>query len=220
MIEQEPLFPFGIQITEPYTTLSDLFVSAVGFYAWYQMRKQPRKGDFQRYMQLYFLLMGVSTLMGSFFAHAFLHIYGHIQKVPGWLVGMVGIYFLERASIARRSGDLRLATQELLKKTVLIKLLLLLGITIWTRHLGGVGAQSLLALFAVVLPLHFVPWKKYKLATDTYFLYAIVGSVLMFIVSAAKWSIHPNFNFNDISHVVMAVCIYFFLQGALLYEEE
>lgn len=220
MIEQAPIFIFGIQITEPYTTLTDLLVSATGFYAWYRVKNHPVKGTFQKWMQWYFLLMGISTLMGSFFAHAFLHVYGHIQKVPGWLVGMVGVYFLERASISRRSGDLRLATQKLLNQISLGKLILLLAITIATQHLNWVGIQSITALFLVVLPLHYIPWKKFRHPTDSWFIRSILISLLIFIVSAMKWSLHANFNFNDISHLIMVFCILFFMKGTLEYDKQ
>src|SRR5690606_15052511 len=48
---------------------------------------------------LYFLLMGIATLIGGIIGHGFLYALSFYWKLPGWLLSMLAINFLERVMI-------------------------------------------------------------------------------------------------------------------------
>ena len=77
------------------------------------------------------------------------------------------------------------------------------------------------ALYLIELPLQIIIIKKYN-AKEAKFL--IIGTLLMLItapVMALKLQITKWFNFNDISHVVIAITMYlFFLAGKEFYKEK
>ncbi|MEM1323064.1 MAG: hypothetical protein AAGG75_22555 [Bacteroidota bacterium] len=212
-MEQAPIFILDYQISEPTNALTDFIVSATAFYAWWKIRSWVHHSAYLRLMSYYFLLMGISTFMGGIFAHAILHWYGHLQKVPGWLVGMVSMFFLEQASIYRAEEVKVLDRAEAMRWFSRGKLAILLLITIATQHLNWVGIQSVTALFLFVLPLHWRAYRQTSAAVDRYALLAIACSLPIFVVSAFKLSLHHYFNFNDISHIVMVGCILLFYRA-------
>jgi hypothetical protein len=123
--EQPSIFPFGLRIDEPVTTLTDLFVSFVCFYAFYKLNKINVQNKVHLYLKYYFLSMGIATTIGGIIGHGFLylfdaqwnapegfvHVLGKIfgeelmkdvanpWKLPGWLTSMFSIALVERASI-------------------------------------------------------------------------------------------------------------------------
>ncbi len=65
----------GFRIDEPMTTLTDLVVSAVCFYAFYKLHKKNLPGRTQLFFRLYFLTMGIATGIGGLIGHGFLYLF-------------------------------------------------------------------------------------------------------------------------------------------------
>ena len=83
MIELTSIDIAGIKILEPVTTITDLLVTVVCFYAFFHLRthshKQTKHVKFYRY---FFLFMGLATLLGGIIGHAFLYLFTFAWKVP------------------------------------------------------------------------------------------------------------------------------------------
>ena len=92
---------FGITILEPFTVLTNLIIAAVCIYAYYGLRKKKltQFSPVHRYISLFFLLMGVATIVGGVVGHAFLYATGMYGKIPGWYLSMAAVAFFERAAI-------------------------------------------------------------------------------------------------------------------------
>ncbi|MEA2106203.1 MAG: hypothetical protein U9P82_05720 [Bacteroidota bacterium] len=69
--EQPSIFIQNIRIDEPVTTLTDLFVSFVCFYAFYKLNKIPIRNKVHLYLRYYFLSMGIATAIGGIVGHGF-----------------------------------------------------------------------------------------------------------------------------------------------------
>jgi hypothetical protein len=99
---QPSVFIDGIRIDEPVTSITDILVSVVCFYSLFKL-KEPSEDDLVRtvryYFRRYFLLMGISTFYGGCIGHAFLYMLSFSWKLPGWLLSMISMNFLERAMI-------------------------------------------------------------------------------------------------------------------------
>ncbi|GIV30232.1 MAG: hypothetical protein KatS3mg028_1298 [Bacteroidia bacterium] len=78
-VHQPAVEVWGIKILEPVTSLTDIMVSGVCFYAAYMIYKEfygaAKKGGHLHTLYalsiMYFSLMGVATLLGGIFGHAF-----------------------------------------------------------------------------------------------------------------------------------------------------
>ncbi|MCU0369089.1 MAG: hypothetical protein MUF39_09695, partial [Cyclobacteriaceae bacterium] len=100
MTESQPSISiYNIRIDEPINTLTDLIVSAVCFYAFFRLKKSGLTGRTQLYFRMYFLLLGIATLFGGIIGHGFLYVFSFAWKLPGWIVSMLSVAFIERSSI-------------------------------------------------------------------------------------------------------------------------
>src|SRR5690606_20039098 len=90
---------FGITIMEPMVTFTDLWITAVCVYALLRLRKLGKAGKVHRYLLWYFGLMALATFFGGLLGHAFQYAVGLPWKLPGWLISMLSVMAIERASI-------------------------------------------------------------------------------------------------------------------------
>lgn len=215
-MQQPSIYPFGVEITEPVIALTDLIVSAVAFYCWWRCRGIQSSGLFFKYMTYYFLFMSISTFMGAWLAHAFLHIYGQVQKVPGWQMGMIAIAFLELASIAQVRDKLSEGLVRGLWFFIGLKLVAAMLMSISTQHFLYVGIHSAVGILLIVLPLHWYGLKQTRSKGHVFFLRSIMWVFVTAIIFAGKLSIHPYFTDQDISHLIMAYCVFLFYRGTRL----
>ena len=215
-MQQPSIYPFGFQITEPVIALTDLLIALVAFYCWRQWKKLKKQGSFYNLMNYYFILISISTFMGGVFAHALLHYYGQIQKVPGWQVGMLAVFCLELASIEQAKSHLSATLLSVFKTLAIAKLLVAMFLSISTQSFTYVGLHLAIGLFVVMLIPHLVVYRVSKDEGNKYFLMGIGFFVVVAIVFAKKISPHPFFTEQDVSHVLIAISVYLFYKGAKL----
>lgn len=215
MNSQPSISLFGIRIDEPINTLTDLLVSAVCFYAFYELTKRKLPAKTFVYFRMYFLLLGLATLFGGLVGHGFLYVFSFAWKLPGWIISMLSVAFIERSSIehARPQIDPRIGKYFLILN--ILELLTVMTITTYTLNFEWVELHSGYGLLGVVLPFHGYVYYKTKNRGSL----IIVGAVM--IASAAalifmnQISLHAWFNYIDISHVLVAMAAYVFYRGAL-----
>ena len=90
---------WGIRIDEPIVTITDLLVTVVCFIAAYKIHKSGKKEKTFIYFKIYFFTMALATLFGGIIGHAFLYAFSFYWKLPGWILSMISIMFVERAVI-------------------------------------------------------------------------------------------------------------------------
>lgn len=98
-LSQPSIEIFGTTIAEPMVTLTDLMITAVCVYAFVQLTKLGRKGKVHKYIRWYFGIMAIATLLGGLLGHAFQEQIDLVWKLPGWLISMLAVMAVERASI-------------------------------------------------------------------------------------------------------------------------
>ena len=79
IIEQPSIEVFGILLQEPVTTLTDLLVSIICFYAYWKLKKHSIPGGTIFYMNLYFLFMGLGTAFGGLIGHGFQYFFQEVS---------------------------------------------------------------------------------------------------------------------------------------------
>lgn len=214
IVSQPSISILGIRIDEPINTLTDLLVSAVCFFAFYHLsiRKQP--GRTHVYFRMYFLLLGIATLFGGLVGHGFLYLFTFAWKLPGWIVSMLSVAFIERSSIeyARPIINPRIGKFFLILN--IIELLTVMTITIYTLDFTWVEFHSGYGLLAVVLPFHGFNYFKTRDRGSLIIVGAVMIACLAALVFMNQISLHIWFNYIDISHTLMAVAAFVFYKGA------
>lgn len=215
-MHQPSVFPFGIRIDEPVTTLTDLLVSAVCFYAFFKLKKIPNQNRVHTFLTYYFLTMGLATLIGGVIGHGFLYLFSFAWKLPGWLVSMFSIALIERASIHYAQPLIKPGIGRFFSVMNVVELITFITITFSTLDFFYVEAHSTYGLLIVVSSFNMMVYIKRKTRASKFFLSAVFIIILSSIVFMNEIDISPWFNHFDISHIGMAISAYLFYRGSLL----
>lgn len=240
IFEQPSIYPFGIRFDEPVTTITDLMVSFVCFYAFYKLNKIQVHNKVHFYLRFYFLSMGIATAIGGIIGHGFLYLFdvqwkspeGFINiiakifgedllknvanpwKLPGWLTSMFSIALVERASIEYARPLVHKKVGTFFAWLNVIELLTFVTITFVTLNFFFVEVHSAYGLLIVVTSFNLVVYLKTKKKGSKLFLIAVGFSALGALFFMNKWGISPWFNHFDISHILMTFSAFYFYLGA------
>jgi len=204
---------FGVKVLEPITTLTDLVVAAVCFYAFVRLHRSKSREKSVVYFKFFFLFMGVSTTLGGLIGHAFLYAFGFAWKLPGWVVGMCSVAFMERAAIKQSRSVMPRGLNDFLAWMNIIELAGFIFIAFYTLNFFYVEVHATYGLL-VVFFLECFLYQKKKDKESRYILYGVTVSALAALVHIAKISPHTWFNYMDLSHIFMALGSYLFYLGA------
>ena len=230
----------GVIIDEPVTMVTDLIVSTICFVAFYKLYSAPSQ-RLKKYFVLYFLLMGIATLLGGIIGHGFLYLFNNsisspnwlydftdklgfihtnrtvnVWKLPGWIVSMFSIMFVERASIEFLKGHISDRLSKAFRIVNIIELSTFVTLTLLSLNFKFVEIHSGYGLMFVVMSLHLYSYLKIKTYASLHFLVGVMFAAFAAIIFMNQISIHSWFNYMDISHVLMAVAALKFYKGAKL----
>ncbi|WP_421773386.1 DUF6962 family protein [Gracilimonas sp.] len=209
---------FDITIMEPMVTFTDLWITSVCVYAFYKLAKLNKKGKVHQYIRWYFLIMAIATFLGGILGHAFQYAVGLSWKLPGWLISMLAVMAIERASIMHAQPVINDKFGRFLEVANVVELLTFAVITFTTLNFFFIQVHSAYGLGLVVLPLHFlVYWRTRNAGSRIFFLTVIFATLAAFFYTS-EIGIHKWFNHLDVAHTVMAISMYFFYRGALKLE--
>ncbi len=208
----------SIFIQEPIASFTDLIVSAVCFYSFYKIHKSNRKDKVFVYFKLYFLLMSIATFFGGVLGHAFMYYIDFAWKLPGWLISMLSIMLVERASIEHTKIVLNPSIVKAFKIVNTIELLIFVSLTFYFLDFFFVEFHSGYGLMFVVLSLQSFLYIKTKNEASKTFLIGIAIAAIAALFFMNEISLHRWFNHLAISHTLMAVSAFYFYKGVMKIE--
>ena len=210
---------FGLDLLEPMAIVLDFALALVSFYLAYKISKFTFKSLFYSTWKLFFVFFGISTFFGAL-GHGLFNYFGIYGMFPAWLIAPLSIYLIEIAVI---NGHWNFKITERLKKVYLIKLVLVYLVFFVVYFSASsfekpdlfflpIAINSIIGLFIGVGYFGF----KLKQKQSISFKY-FVGGILVIFPSAfiflLKINIHPWFNKNDFSHLLMILGIVCFYLG-------
>lgn len=170
MDEINTLNVFGIRVDEPVVTITDLVVSFLCFLFSFKIHRSGKKEKTFLYFKIYFLSMGVATLLGGIIGHAFLYAFSFHWKLPGWIISMISIMFVERAAIEHTRIYLKDSIVNVLGVINIIEFLTFLTLSVVTLEFFYVEFHSGYGLMFVVLFLEGFLFLKTKNVAGKYLL--------------------------------------------------
>ncbi len=212
--EQPSIFIGTIRLDEPVTTVTDLIISAVCFYAFFRLSRIARKQPLHQYLRFYFLSMGIATGIGGIIGHGFLYLFSFAWKLPGWLTSMVSIALIERASIEQARKLISPKLGRALAILNIIELLTFMTITFSTLNFFFVEVHTTYGLLIVVASLNIFIYSRTRDPGARLFLVAVGFSAMGALVFMNQWSLHQWFNYFDLSHVLLTIAAVFFYRGS------
>ncbi len=215
MHEINTIHLWGIRIDEPIVTLTDLLVSVVCFIYAYKIHKSGKSEKVFIYFKIYFFTMGLATLLGGIIGHAFLYAFSFYWKLPGWIMSMISIMFVERAAIEHTRIWLKPSIVKALGVVNILEFITFLTLTIISLDFFYVEFHSGYGLMFVVLSLEGYLFLKTKNTAGKYMLAGIGFAAIAAIFFMTKISPHQWFNYLCVSHVFMAIAATFFYLGTI-----
>jgi len=212
---QPDLIVSGLRLGEPMIALTGLLVAACCFYAFARLGKAQSFADEHWFFRVFFLLMGLSTLIGALVGHLLLYALPYEAKLPGWLLSMVAVTALVQASIVRAAPNLSRGWGRALTLISRLEFMIAVWFVISTLWFPAVEMHSAFGLLCLVAPLETLRFIKTRDNGSRYILLGILLLVVAVLVHIFKISLGIWFNFFDIAHLVMCGAIWFFMLGAL-----
>jgi hypothetical protein len=213
MHEINTIHLWGIRIDEPIVTLTDLLVSVLCFIYAYKIHRSGKTERTFLYFKIYFFTMGIATFLGGIIGHAFLYAFSFYWKLPGWVMSMISIMFVERAAIEHTRIWLKPSLVKVFGIINIAEFITFLTLTIITLDFFFVEFHSGYGLMFVVLSLEGYLFLKTKNTAGKYMLAGIGFAAIAAIFFMTKISPHQWFNYLCISHVLMAIAATFFYLG-------
>ncbi|MCF8297426.1 MAG: hypothetical protein K9J13_07795 [Saprospiraceae bacterium] len=223
MLDPQPAIEIlGVKLLEPVTTITDLVVSAICFYAFYKLARIKNRNKMHLYLKIYFFSMGVATAVGGLVGHGFLYVFSDTYmigvspwKLPGWLTSMMSVAMVERASIEYIRKLVKPALGRFFAWLNIIELLTFMTIAFTTLDFFFVEVHTAYGLLVVVASLNIYIYRKTKNPASKTFLIAVGFSAIGALVFMNEWGLSQWFNHFDISHCFLAISAYFFYKGAM-----
>mgnify|MGYP006442261917 CR=1 FL=1 len=212
---------FGdIRLEEPVTVLTNILVAAVAMWAFLNLGKSVKYHQLKKYLRAHFLFLSIGTLLGGLLGHGFLHYLSLAYKLPGWLLSLLSVSFLSVAVLKYARNVLNDNLYNFIFGFIVIESITSTMLTVFSLSFFWISIHSVILLIGVSLPLlirsHFrlVPTRALR-----FLLVGLAINTVSAVVFATEISIDIWFNHIDISHVIMAVSIpYFLLAGKFMME--
>ncbi len=213
MFEKTSLTLSGITLHEPVTVVTDLLVTLVCWYAWWQLRTAS-PGKLRQLFRGYFLTMGLATAYGGIIGHGFIEQLGFVWKVPGWVISMFSVALLERAAIFHAQPLMPARVGKFFAALNLVELFSLISIALITLNFFFVEAHAAYGLLVVVFSFELYVYRKTQQPGSRLMLIAVGIAALAALVHLTELAPHQWFNHLDLSHVIMAIGAWYFYRAS------
>lgn len=201
----------GFRLFEPVTILTNSFITIFSVMAYLRTLKLNNK--LSTYWSIFFLLMGLSSLLGSLchgihdqWSQTFLNVCWFLMNA----VSLIGLYFFYLAAFTYSNLE-KESSNKTLNYVVLTWIILLLVITFFLNNFLLVKIHAGIGLMYSLI-VHFMSFKN-KQAGSGYIAAGIAISFLSILVHSIKFSFGEWFNYKDISHMIMLTTLLFIFKG-------
>ena len=206
----------NLRIDEPVTTVTDLIMAAICFYAYFRIREQESTGKIKGYFKYYFLTLGIATLAGGLLGHAFLYSLSPRWKLVSWVFTLISVAIFSHALIELAKPLLKPGFSRMVSRVNLLILSLALLYTLYTLAFSAVKYYTIFGMFAVVGSLSYFIYQKTESRGVVKLMVGVGVGLLSAFIFSFEWGIGPWFNHNDISHVILSFSAFSLYKGAVL----
>ncbi|MCP4313279.1 MAG: hypothetical protein GY790_18630 [Bacteroidetes bacterium] len=208
---------FNIRIDEPITTVTDLIMATICFYAFFRIRQQEPSGRIRGYFKYYFLTLGIATMAGGLLGHAFLYSISPRWKLVSWIFILISVGIISHALIELAKPLIKPVYSRLVARVNLLILSLALLYTLYTLAFSGVKYYTIFGMFVVVGSFSYLIYQKTERRRGVVRLMVGVGvGLISAFIFSFEWGLSPWFNHNDISHVILSFSAFSLYKGAVL----
>ena len=213
-IVQPDISLLGLRIQEPMIVFTDIILGLVCFYAFRQLPKSGNRAN--NLMRYYFLLFGISVIVGGIVGHGFMYAFDFSWKLAGWVPAIFSVVLLEFAALEHARHLLNPKTVKIIGALNLIVMSVVLTLTIYYIDFKFVEVHSAYGIVLVFLPLHILIYRRSKSPGSRFMIYAVLVLISTLFVFRIPIVIHTYFNHMDLAHIIMCVAMLLMLKGTVL----
>ncbi len=206
----------SIRIDEPITSMTDLIMAVICFYAYYRIRQQESKGRIKSYFKYYFLTLGLASAAGGILGHAFLYSLSPPWKLVSWIFTLLSVAILSHALIVLSRPLLKPGVSLLASRVNFLILSLALLYTLYSLAFSAVKYYAIFGMLLVVGSLSYVIFHKTESRGVVKLMIGVGVGTLSALIFSFGWGFGPWFNHNDISHLILSFSTISLYQGAVL----
>jgi len=208
-MEMHILRVFGVNFNDPATFFTDLFIAFLCVLFYYRLSKLQPFNSQLFYWRLFFIFFGIATFLAGF-AHLFIVYSGIWPLIISWLLSGISVFFIQLFSIL-------LIRESFLKKILyyfsFLQIIFFILLLLNFKAFFIVKIHTTFSLIGVVLIIHLYYYFVQKTKYSKFIILGIAFTSLTALIHNAKLSFGYWFNHNDISHMVLAFCLYLFFLG-------
>lgn len=240
-MEKTQIIIGGLTILEPMTALTDMLVSVVCFYAFAKLKQRSQTSGYMQLYPYFFLAMGISTLSGAVMTHAFSYIFQNepdilpdaventqwfyllehnYQKLPSWIFNIISVTIFTFAMIYRSEKFFGKKIQAILYSFSILETIAMLSLMIYKMTFMFAEMHIGISLWIISMPVQIKIWQRHRKREALIIMLATFTTSLTGIVLAPKLSLGKWFNHFDISHVIIAISMYFFYLAGLCWHND
>ncbi len=210
---------FGLDLLEPNGFIGNLLIATFALYYANKIRTFVSNHPFYKNWILFYIIFALTFFSGSL-GHLFYNYIGIYGKYLSWYLGIIFPYFAAQAILSiHQNADKR---KKLQKYPKIILVLFLLTETLLLLYYGknitsekGVLFSSLSSVvgMGMVLSLYAVFYQKRIDSNFKYFWIATLIQIVAGIIQIIKLNIHPWFDRNDLSHLLIVISLIFYYKA-------
>ena len=215
---------FGLNLLEPNAFIGDSIILIVAIVLAFKIRNLNNSISFFKNWRYFYLFFGFGMFLGGV-GHLMFNYWGFNGKYLPWTLGIICIFFVERAMLSL----LKTKSKVIWQKLTFLKLILALVLEIVVfyfvdmskDHSIGLRIPAINSAIGFVFSLG-VLGNKYRKEIDENFIYMIYGALLLipsgFFISF-KINIHPWFDKNDFGHLLLIITMFFYFKAIKSYSK-
>ena len=209
----------GLELVEPNAFIGDTILFLTAIYFAFKIAKYPHQSTFTKNWRLFFLIFGVSFLFGGI-GHTFYNYLGIAGKYPSWHLGIVAIYFLEKAMISLHPEEaFRKRFYTLILVQMLTALIAEIAVCMFVDLEPdvslGLKVPSLNSFIGLFFGLGVLGLKYVKLYGQGFYYFFV--SLFVLVPAAVSQTVKLNFaqwfDRNDLSHLSLLFGLIFYYKG-------
>jgi uncharacterized protein DUF6962 len=214
-IIQPDITLLGLRIQEPMIVLTDIILGLVCFYAYSKLSKSGSRAN--SLMKYYFLVFGISAIVGGVLGHGFIYALDFSWKLAGWVPAILSVLLLEFAALEHARAFLNTKALNNFKAINILVTVVTLTLTIYYVNFKFVEMHSAYGILVVFLPLHILIYRKTKNPGSKFMIYSVIALFSTLFVFRIPIVIHTYFNHLDLAHLIIGVTVLLMLKGTRLY---
>ncbi len=211
---------FGLDLVEPMAIITDTILGVFSVWFAWKLAKRNSNHSFRTYWIWFYLVFGIGAFVGGL-GHTFFNYWGIPGKFPSWIAGPMSIYLLEQAMISVHPSDERIAQFKLASFWKMILVYVAFSLVCYYAPIEENAQLAFLptainTILGVTLTAGFLG-RYYVKALNVDYRFFVWGVLVMLptaFIFLLKINLHPWFDKNDLSHVLMLIGIAFFYKGA------